>query len=317
LSLFVTTCRFNATSTGTGAFVVASAVSGHVTPDNATAVDGRVYHYYAESPDGTQWEDGSGAYTKSSHTLARTTINSNSAGSTVPISFSAVPIVDVFPSPTLLESAPSPNSWTRTVLSSGSGTYTTPTNCKAIRVRMIGAGGGGGGGGVSPSGGIGGTGGTTTFGTSLLTAAGGSGNGGGGYGPVNGGTASGGDINIAGQQSQPSFGAGGTSNVVQGPQGGNSPWFAGGGSGGWPGAPGFPGTPNTGGGGGGGGASVAGNSGAPGAGGGYCEKLIVNPSATYAYAVGAGTSGGIAGGGTSAAAGGAGGSGLIVVEEFY
>jgi hypothetical protein len=45
------------------------------------------------------------------------------------------------------------------------------------------------------------------------------------------------------------------------------------------------------------------------------EKLIVNPSATYAYSVGAGGSGGTASGDGSV--GGAGGSGVIIIDEFY
>jgi len=98
---------------------------------------------------------------------------------------------------------------TVTVLSSGSGTYTLPTSCKAILIRMVGGGGGGGSaaatgpgacsaGGGGASGGYvehliaspsatysyavgaagainGGAGGNTTFGTSLLTANGGTG----------------------------------------------------------------------------------------------------------------------------------------------
>jgi hypothetical protein len=43
--------------------------------------------------------------------------------------------------------------------------------------------------------------------------------------------------------------------------------------------------------------------------------LIASPSATYAYAVGAGGTGQAAG--TSGSAGGAGAAGIIVVEEFY
>ncbi|CAB4196304.1 hypothetical protein UFOVP1295_71, partial [uncultured Caudovirales phage] len=57
------------------------------------------------------------------------------------------------------------------VFTSGSGTYTLPANCKAIKVTMVGGGGGGGGGGQSS--GVGGAGGTSTFGTSFLTAFGG------------------------------------------------------------------------------------------------------------------------------------------------
>ena len=130
---------------------------------------------------------------------------------------------------------------TVTVLSSGSGTYTLPTSCKAILIRMVGGGGGGGSaaatgpgacsaGGGGASGGYiehliaspsasysyavgaagainGGTGGNTTFGTSLLTANGGTGGANSGAGTAafnianggDGGTATGGNIlNIKG-----------------------------------------------------------------------------------------------------------------------
>jgi hypothetical protein len=45
--------------------------------------------------------------------------------------------------------------------------------------------------------------------------------------------------------------------------------------------------------------------------------LIASPSASYAYAVGAGGSAGTAGTGSNATAGGAGGSGVIIIQEFY
>src|SRR6185312_10277998 len=51
---------------------------------------------------------------------------------------------------------------TRTVLTSGSGTYNTPANCRQLRIRMVGGGGGGGAGGAS-SVGSGAPGGTTAF----------------------------------------------------------------------------------------------------------------------------------------------------------
>jgi hypothetical protein len=60
----------------------------------------------------------------------------------------------------------------------------------------------------------------------------------------------------------------------------------------------------------------AGNSGAHenggGGAGGYLEKLITSPSATYSYAVGSGGSGG-----SGTQSGGNGGSGVIIVQEFY
>ena len=58
---------------------------------------------------------------------------------------------------------------------SGSGTYTTPTGVKYIKVNMVGAGGGGGGGGTVATITTGSDGGNTTFGTTLLVANGGKG----------------------------------------------------------------------------------------------------------------------------------------------
>jgi hypothetical protein len=187
------------------------------------------------------------------------------------------------------------------VFTSGSGTYTKPTNCVAIKVRMVGGGGGGNGG---NAGGVGGTGGSTTFGTTYLTCNG-------GQGSITGGAASGGNINLAG-------GAGNyavVDSAANGPggSGGNSPF--GGGGGGLPyGNAGTAGAANTGGGGGGGGCT-AGGPGAGGGAGGYLEMLISSPSATYAYAVGAGGTAGTAP--ANGYVGGAGGSGIIIVEEYY
>jgi hypothetical protein len=190
---------------------------------------------------------------------------------------------------------------TITKLLSGSGTYTVPTGCTALRVRGKGGGGGGGGAGAAAT--SGGTAGSTTFGT--FTAAGGSGGGGAnGAGGV-GGTVSAGapDLPLTGQ-------AGQTASQTTTALGGT-----GGGKGG-----GLGGTINTAGsngsnyGGGGGGAGAQGGT-APGGGGGEGAEfhhLISAPAASYSYAVG-GT--GSAGGG--AITGGVGSAGFIYIEEFY
>ena len=64
---------------------------------------------------------------------------------------------------------------TQQIFTSGSGTYTTPAGVKWIRVRMVGGGGGAygalAGGGNGNAGAVGGS---TTFGSSFLTAGGGS-----------------------------------------------------------------------------------------------------------------------------------------------
>jgi hypothetical protein len=201
---------------------------------------------------------------------------------------------------------------TVTVLSSGSGTFTTPSNALYIQVEMVGGGGGGGAGTSGTAGG--GVGGTTTFGTSLLTATGGTGGGFNSAGQT-GGTAT---VNSpAVQISAVTGGAGGGSFVntvtanISGGEGGNTP-FGGGGGGGFSSSGGGNfGTPNTGGGGGGGGANN-GISGSGGGGGGYIKAIITNPLSSYSYSVG--TAGSQGTGGT---AGGAGGSGVIIVTTFF
>jgi len=192
------------------------------------------------------------------------------------------------------------------VIYSGSGTYTTPANVKAIWVRIVGGGGGGGG---NQNGADGTGGGNTTFGT--LTANGGAGGKvGGTAGTGSGGTASNGDLSVVGGGGGGSFGP--ALYATPGGVGGNSA-FGGGGAGGF-GATGLAGATNSGGGGGGGGGNGASRAAGGGGGaGGYVEKLIAPPTATYSYAVGASGAAG-AGGDTN---GGAGGSGVIIVEEFY
>lgn len=194
---------------------------------------------------------------------------------------------------------------TRQVLTSGSGTYTTPAGATRLSVRTVGAGGGGAGSGTTAT--SGGNGGNTTF--STLSAGGGTG--GNQFNPSGGGTPANGDINIVG-----SIGGAGNNitNSVQGGNGGAGPW-GGLGSGGSPNVAGNAAAANSGAGGGGGGGGVGVISGAGGSSGGYVEKLITAPAATYSYGVGAAGTAGTAG--TSGVVGGAGGSGLIIVDEYY
>lgn len=90
---FLDVCRFTATSSGTGDFVVNTAVIGYQTPTSAGAVNGKVYRYRAESSDLTEWEVGYGAYTSGTTTLARTTILFSSTGAKV--NFTAAPQVAI------------------------------------------------------------------------------------------------------------------------------------------------------------------------------------------------------------------------------
>lgn len=193
---------------------------------------------------------------------------------------------------------------------SGSGTYTTPSNVAFIRVRMVG--GGGGGGGIGAGGGTGGTGGSTTFGSSFLTCAGGTGGG----NSANGGSGGAATISIGSGIAMVGNAGGAGFNVINtaGGMGAAGPW---GGSGLAPstGTNGADAAANSGAG--GGGAPGTGGTGSAGGGGagGYIEIVIANPAASYAYSVGAGGTAGVAGFG--GLAGGAGGSGFIIVDEFY
>jgi hypothetical protein len=207
------------------------------------------------------------------------------------------------------------------VFASGSGTYTLPANCKAIKVTMVGGGGGGSGGGIASMG-AGGAGGSTTFGSNTAN------NGVGGGVPYGGGAAGGSYTLITGS----GYGIVGmysndgsvttTGNAVVcgvGSSGGGTP-FGPGGAGGMYVTSGRAASSNTGAGGGGGaGGNQAGTllGGIGGGGGGYLMSLIASPSATYSYAIGAGGTAGAAGTGSNATAGGAGGSGFILVEEYY
>jgi hypothetical protein len=192
---------------------------------------------------------------------------------------------------------------------SGSGTYTTPANVKAIKIRLVGAGGGGGGSGTSGGSG-GGTGGNTTF--STLTGTGGSGGGTSATVGGAGGAATGGDVNIPGGEGMYGGGAGGPGVLAAG-FGASTPL----GTGAPPGYYGIAGRAAAGygsaGAGGGHGVGFTGASGGGSAG--YVEKIIAGPAATYSYAVGAAGTAGTAG--TSGYAGSAGKAGIVIVEEFY
>jgi len=181
---------------------------------------------------------------------------------------------------------------------SGSGTYTTPANCLYIIVEMVGGGAGGSGSGTG-GGTASGAAGATTF--STLSAGGGS--------STTGGTVSGGNIvsltgNNGGSAMQITAGQNFT-----GATGGGTIYGAN--------SPGTAGATNTGIGGSGGNynAVAGGITGSGGGGGAMIKHLITSPSATYSYAVGAGSAGGAAG--TSGLPGSAGGSGVIIVYEYY
>lgn len=203
------------------------------------------------------------------------------------------------------------------IFTAGSGTYTTPAGVLYLKIKLNGGGGGGGG---SGSTGVtaGGTGGTTTFGSSFLTANGGTGGTappGGSGSTAAGGTATGGDINLTGGTGAGK--PGGVNNAVNAGTGGSNPLGFGG-----PGSSanstvsedGFPGI-GYGAGGGGASNNLLSTGGGGGGSGGYLEKIVGTPSASYAYSVGSAGSAGTAG--TGGNAGGSGTSAIIYVEEHY
>lgn len=218
---------------------------------------------------------------------------------------------------------------TQTVkINAGSGNYTSATNAIAMWVRVQGGGGGGCGTGISGTawaGGLGGTGGSSTFAcVSLNTTLQASGGGGawtasdtlgcfGGTGAAaSGATAvfngtNGGPRNAGGAQPAQGGNGGGAGIGSAGGNGGE----ANGGGGGVSGGPGA---------GGGGGASTLTSKYAVGGGGGggYVEGMISLAGATVvtcSFVVGAGGTAGTAG--TSGIGGGAGTQGVIIITEFY
>lgn len=88
---FIDACGFIPTAGGTTDFVVSTAIPGYQTPASAGAVNATVFSYRGESADKSQWEEGFGAYTVSTTTLARTTVTASSTGAKV--SFSSAPNV--------------------------------------------------------------------------------------------------------------------------------------------------------------------------------------------------------------------------------
>ena len=174
-----------------------------------------------------------------------------------------------------------------TVLTSGTGTYTTPTGAAYLIIEMVGGGSGGSGAGISGTAGT--SGGNTTFGTSFLTCNGGTG----GSAPTSGfgGTATGGDINVQGSPGSGGWDCRSDSEYQQGGNGGDS-FFGGGGRGGFVNVGGN--AVGYGSGGGGGGVVNTSNAftGGGGGAGGYLKKTITSPSSSYSYAIGAGGAGG-------------------------
>lgn len=202
---------------------------------------------------------------------------------------------------------------------SGDATITFSSVAKPVRlfVELVGGGGGGRGSGTTTSAGSGSNGNDSTFGSSFLTA-------GLGTGATGTGGAAGGTSTIA----SPAYGV-----TIPGGIGGTgfdtatTAIYAAGGFGGGTGlVSGTAGYLNvnavaatantgTGGAGAGNGSSVGNRAGGGGGGAGYLLAVIANPSASYAYSIGAGGGGGTAG--TTGFIGGTGASGVCTVWEEY
>ena len=75
------------TTTGTGTFTLAGAVTGFQT--FAAIGNGNTTYYTIVLQGGTEWEVGLGTYTSSGTTLSRDTVLSSSAGGTTKVTFSA------------------------------------------------------------------------------------------------------------------------------------------------------------------------------------------------------------------------------------
>ena len=89
---------FNAVARGLGDYVVASAYGTLLIPESANVINAKVYTYYAQSLDGSQWESGSGSYNIGTDTLARTTITASSNDDGSKVDFATIPMVYVFSS---------------------------------------------------------------------------------------------------------------------------------------------------------------------------------------------------------------------------
>lgn len=214
---------------------------------------------------------------------------------------------------------------TQTILTSGSGTYTTPARCKYLVIQATG--GGGGGAGSGNSGTNGGNGSDTKFGGSLVVAqAGAATTTNGAVGGVGGAGSVGVGVfgyTVTGNNGAPatSFSSVPATGVIflSGGFGGGNPLGMGGVPGGIITNP----TSGTGTGSGGGGGQMStdpavttvGFTGGGGGAGGYTNGTITNPAASYSYVIGTGGAGGVAG--TNGVAGAAGRAGVLIITEYY
>jgi hypothetical protein len=139
MSAFADLVRFLPVASGTGDWVVSSAVGGCQMPALANVLNGVSYKVYAVSSDLTQWEISTGLYNSGTTTFPRTTVLYNSSGTGTAtgqsgagtkISFNTIPQVSVV---ALAEdlSAPLPNYIGGLTLSNDSGTPNSVLDIKA------------------------------------------------------------------------------------------------------------------------------------------------------------------------------------------
>ena len=336
----------NSATTGTGTVTLSTARTGYFTFAEAGVQNGDVVSYCIE--DGDDFEYGIGTYTSAGTTLSRDTVTGSkisgvagtskislSGNQTVAIVARKADILSITETQTANRIFSGPTSggaaaptfralveadvrglvpvFTVQKFLSGSGTYTTPANCRLLRVRMLA--GGAGGSGLNVGTGTGSTGGgNSSFGS--WTAIGATGNSASTVTSTDGGGTGGTDstgtliIRHTGGRGQSGFGIAGSVINATGAHGGSS--LFGGAGVGTTTSNGTNAKANSGAG--GGGAGFGNSLVAPGGSAGeFAEFIIPSPTSSYAYSVGAGGSGGSGGQGS----GGTGGSGFIIVEEYY
>jgi len=141
MAAFLNVCRFNPTAGGTTDWTYSSAVTGYQSPAAANVVNGRLYKYRAESIDLSQWELGEGAYNTSSGVLARTTVLSNSSGTTSKINFATVPQVAIVALKEDLISIEEANGFTAVQRSQARANISAPLNGHLFGLTLSAAGG--------------------------------------------------------------------------------------------------------------------------------------------------------------------------------